>query len=385
MSSLYLFIVISSANHFVFTGTRLAVLLYAVHLQASPAVVGVLAALFGLVSSFTSVAAGRLMDRAGPRRPMLWSAVVMALGAGAGFVWRDLWALFIVATLVGTFYTYFFIGHTQWIGRIGGPDDRIRNFSHASLGFSAAMFLGPLATGFLIDAVGHAAAFLMLALVPLFPVGVLAFNVIEPPAEKKSGAASAVRHQKSVMELLHDRPLRRIFGVSALAHTTWSIMHFLVPVYGTQIGLCASTIGLIIGAYSIASVVIRAFMTLLARRFTTWQLMLASLAVTGVCFVFFPLFTAVPPLMILAFFIGLGMGLSGPLSQALLYDASPPERVGEVMGLRVTAMNVNQTVVPLAAGAIGAAVGVAPVFWALAAMLLGGTYATRAQWRRGKG
>jgi MFS family permease len=227
----------------------------------------------------------------------------------------------------------------------------------------------------------------MLALVPLFPVALIAFNVIEPPeeAEKGPGAAPAARGQASAIELLRDRPLLRIFGVSALAHTTWSIMHFLVPVYGTQIGLSASAIGMVVGAYSIASVLIRAFMTLLARRFTSWQQMLMALASTGVCFVFFPLFTAVPPLMILAFCVGLGMGLSGPLSQALLYDASPPERVGEVMGLRVMAMNVNQTVVPLAAGAIGAAVGVAPVFWALAVMLMGGAYATRAQWRRAKG
>jgi predicted MFS family arabinose efflux permease len=302
-------------------------------------------------------------------------------------VWPELAALFVVATLVGTFYTYFFIGHTQWIGRIGGPDDRLRNFSHASLGFSAAMFLGPLVTGFLIDALGYAAAFLMLALVPLFPVAVIGFKVIEPPEEapKRPGAAPAARGQGRVMELLRERALLRIFCVSALAHTTWSIMHFLVPVYGTQIGLSASTIGMIVGAYSIASVIIRAFMTLLARRFTSWQLMLMSLVLTGVCFVFFPMFAAVPPLMALAFLIGLGMGLSGPISQALLYDASPPQRVGEVMGLRVTAMNVNQTVVPLAAGAIGAALGVAPVFWALALMLLGGSYVTRAQWRRGKG
>ena len=47
-------------------------------------------------------------------------------------------------------------------------------------------------------------------------------------------------------------------------------------------------------------------------------------------------------LLVLAFVIGLGMGLCGPISQVLLYEASPPERVGEVMGLRVTAMNLNR-------------------------------------------
>ena len=80
----------------------------------------------------------------------------------------------------------------------------------------------------------------------------------------------------------------------------------------------------------------------------------------------------------------MGLGLSGPLSLSLLHDASPPDRIGEVVGLRVMLMNSSQTAVPLFAGAIGAALGVAPVFWVLAAALLAGSYAIRHQWRRGK-
>ncbi len=109
-----------------------------------------------------------------------------------------------------------------------------------------------------------------------------------------------------------------------------------------------------------------------------------SLVVTGFGFLLFSFATSFALLMALSLFIGMGIGMSGPLSQALLYDASPPERVGEVMGLRLTAMNVNQTVVPLASGALGTAIGVAPVFWAVAGTLLWGSYATRAQWRRGR-
>jgi MFS family permease len=377
---LYLFVAISAANHLAFTGSRLAVILYAVHLQASPATVGMLSALFGLVSCFTSVSAGRFMDRIGPGRPMMWSSVVMAVGALVAALWPSIAALVIVATLVGTFYNFFFLGHSQWIGRIGAPSDRVRNFSLASIGFSIAAFLGPLTAGFLIDGLGHPAAFLFVALVPLFPLAVIASKALVAPPGRGQSDRKSVKHG-SVVELLRERRLLRIYGVSALAHATWSIVHFLVPVYGVQIGLSASTIGIILGSYSIASIVIRAFMTLLARRFTTWQLMLMSLTFTGLCFVVFPLVTAIPLLMLAAFGIGIGMGMAGPLSQALLYDASPPERVGEVMGLRLTAMNLNQTLVPILAGAAGAAVGVAPVFWTLATLLIGGSYATRAQWR----
>lgn len=379
MKPLYLFIAISAATHFTYMGARLAVVLFAVHLQASDAVVGLLSALFGVVSAFLSVPGGRFMDRVGPARPMLACVVIMVASSSLAFFWPGLAPLFLISTLLGTCYSLFFIGHTHWIAKIGPHEDRVKNINLASLGFSAATLVGPLAVGFVIDHLGHAEAFLMLSLVSLFPVAVLALNLIEAPAGRTK-SERARGPQGSVMELMRDRDLRRIYGVSVMANATWNLVGFLVPLYGTQIGLSASTIGLILGAYSLASIVIRVFWSMLARRWTTWQLMIMSLAATGACFVVFPLVAGVPVLLTLGFLIGLGIGLSGPLTQALLYDASPPGRVGEVMGLRVTAMNVTSTVVPLASGAVSAALGVLPVFWALAAVLMGGTYLTRAQW-----
>ena len=127
-ASLAWLIAISASNHFVFAGSRLAVVLFAVHQGASPAVVGILSALFGLVSSFVSVAEGRLIDRVGPVKPMLWCSVGMAVGGAFGFLWDSLWSLVILSTVVGTLYSFFFIGHTQWIGGIRGADDRVKNY-----------------------------------------------------------------------------------------------------------------------------------------------------------------------------------------------------------------------------------------------------------------
>ena len=125
-------------------------------------------------------------------------------------------------------------------------------------------------------------------------------------------------------------------------------------------------------------------MTQIASRFSSWQQMLMSLTASGACFFILPLVSSVAGLLLVAFLIGLGMGMAGPLSQNLLYDASPPDRVGEVMGLRVTVMNATSTVVPLMSGAISAAVGVLPVFWLLGAVLVGGSYLRRAQWHQAR-
>lgn len=362
-------------------GTRLAVVLYALHLQASPAVVGILAALFSIVSIFVSVPMGRIMDRVGPGRPMMWCSLAMFLGCLAGFFWADIRALFVVSVVVGTAYSLFFVGHTQWVGRIGKPQDRVRNVSWAALGFSFATFLGPLATGYVIDHAGHAEALLAMGVVTLYPaVIILARVIVSPSGTLATPAARAAAGKRKLSDLLRHRPLRRVYAVGMVASCTWSLMSLMVPLYGAEQGLSASTIGMILAVYSLAGVVVRVFMVQIARRLSSWQQMLMSLGSAGLCFIVFPLLGNVSALMVVAFLIGIGMGLAGPLSQNLLYDASPPDRIGEVMGLRVTVMNATSTVVPTISGAVSAAFGALPIFWALAALLLGVSWLRREQW-----
>jgi len=78
----------------------------------------------------------------------------------------------------------------------------------------------------------------------------------------------------------------------------------------------------------------------------------------------------VPVLLLLSFGIGLTLGVSQPLTLNLTYNRSPAGRYGEVTGLRLTINNITHIAVPLAAGSVGALLGIAPVFWASAAILL---------------
>ena len=389
VNPLFLLILLTAINHLAFVGVRLTVTLYAVRLHASPAVIGVLMALFAVVGAMTSVGVGRWIDRTGPRKPMLLAMAMMVAGAGLAFVWRDLAALFIVSIVVGTFYNVFFIAQQRLVGEYGRPEDRVANFTRVGLGFSAASFVGPLITGFAIDALGHSVALALLAMLPLVPFIVIWLDKLEFPEARKRHANEAEGQTGGqtgggALQLLRGKNLRRIYGVSVLSASIWNIFLFLMPIYGAQIGLSASTIGVIIGSFSLGTIAVRVLVPLLTRRFTPWQLLIMALVFSSTSFLGFPAVTGAPMLMLFSFWLGIGLGLSGPLSLSLLHDASPPERIGEVVGLRVMLMNGSQTAVPLFAGAIGAALGVAPVFWVLAAALLAGSYAVRHQWRRRK-
>ena len=85
----------------------------------------------------------------------------------------------------------------------------------------------------------------------------------------------------------------------------------------------------------------------------------------------------VPALIALSFGIGLTLGVSQPLTLNLTYNRSPSGRSGEVTGLRLTINNITHIGVPLAAGSVGALLGIAPVFWASAAILAVSSFLSR--------
>ncbi len=379
LKPLHLLIAITATNHVNFVGARFAVLLYAVHLEASPATVGVLTALFSVLGITTSVATGRWIDRIGPRYPMIICSLLMAAATAVAWFWEGIYALFILSIVVGTAYNVYFIGNQLQIGHYGRPEDKVGNFSLAMQGYAMASFIAPLVAGFAIDEIGYRDTFLLLALLPLVPTLVISLNKLELPSHGRAEQKQA-RPGGGVGELLRKPALREIFMMALLTNVGWNLYTFLMPLYGSQIHLSASQIGIIMSTYSLASVVSRMLAPVCSRRYTHWQILIGSLLMAAIGFVATSFFAQMGVLISLAFWMGLALGISAPISLALIHEASPADRMAEVQGLRLAIINGLQTAVPLTAGMIGAALGVGPVFWAVAALLAAGCYAGRGKW-----
>ena len=368
---LWQLITLTIFTHSVFNGSRMLVSLYAIHLHASPVTVGALMSFYALLPMVFAVSAGRLVDRVGARWPMFGASVALALGTLLPFVWPRLETLYLTSTLIGTGFMVFHVAVNQVVGALGRPEDRAANFSWLALGFSVSGSLGPLMTGFAIDSIGHARTFLLLFLFPLLPLVVLWFNrpALPQARERKAGTG-----QRRVMDLLRSRELRRVFIASGLLSMGWDLYTFVIPIYGSRIGLSASTIGVIMGTFAIATFAVRLVMPLLVRRVKEWHTITAALLITAGTYSLFPFFTSVPLLMALSFVLGIGLGCAQPMVMALLYNSSPPGRQGEAVGVRTTVMNASHTVLPLAFGALGAALGMGPVFWSMAALMGAGAW-----------
>jgi len=102
-----------------------------------------------------------------------------------------------------------------------------------------------------------------------------------------------------------------------------------------------------------------------------------SLGTAAAAFLLFPMLKSAALLMAIAFLLGLGLGMSQPMVMSLLHNMAPPGRVGEAIGVRMSLVNFSQTVMPLLFGALGTALGMAPVFWATALLLSTGSFYAR--------
>jgi MFS family permease len=373
--SIRLIIFLTVLTHLSFAGFRVIISLTAIHFEATPFTVGVVMSLLTVVPMLLAVRWGRYVDRVGVRGPMLTGAALILAAMVLGWAVPRLETLFVASALAGSgFFLYHIaVGHAAAL--IGKPEERVRNFTLLALAFSASGFLGPMLAGFAIDSIGHHDAMLALAAAALTTVVVLAARGIETP---QRAASSAHGEKQRLRDLLLAPGFRRIFAVSGTLSVTWDLFAFVTPIYGSQIGLSASTIGLILGCFGGAVFAVRLVLPALAHRVNAWRLLIAAMLLSGALLFAFPLVKDVPQLMALSFLLGLGLGGTQPYIMSLLYEIAPPGRGAEVLSVRTWLINFSQTGVPLASGAIGAAAGMLPVFWGMgAALLFAGWFATR--------
>ena len=130
------------ANHTVLTGSRVTVTLEALRLGASTATVGVLLALYAFLPMLCAVAAGRLSDRIGVRRPMLVGSAALAVGAALPAVVPGFIALFASAAMVGVSFMLFQVATQNATGELGGAVVRVAELQPAGAGLLDVGFPG---------------------------------------------------------------------------------------------------------------------------------------------------------------------------------------------------------------------------------------------------
>ena len=354
-----LIVLICVSIHGCYIGSKVVVSLLALELGASQLLIGGLASLYALLPLALGVYSGRLADTIGMRVPMLIGSALTGAAMLCGWLWQQIEALFAVALVMGAAFVFFNVSIQNLTGAWGRPEDRARNFSILTIGYSISTFVGPMIAGFTIDYAGHSSAFLAFAALTLIPIALLA---LYPPLTRVT-VPKREKEERSTLDLLRHPPLRRVIVTSGLIVAAYELFGFYMPVFGHTAGLSATTIGLIMGTYATATFLTRFFLPYLLRRTGPQQVLSFFMLLAAAGFLLMPFLRNAYLIMLVAFAIGVGMGVGQPISMTMAFNRSPAGRTGEVTGLRLTANNVARIVIPLVAGALGGTFGVVPVFW----------------------
>ncbi|CAN5336232.1 MFS transporter [soil metagenome] len=358
--------------HGCLNGARMAIPLQALQQGLGATVLGFLMALFAVLPVLLALPAGRMADRLGYHRPVHLALALSFMGALVAASSGHLLALCIAALLVGAGSSLGMIALQRSAGRLArNPAERLRIFSWIALAPAIANFAGPMMAGVLIDHAGFRTAFAALALLPLLT---LVFTRWVPREEIILKPKSACAKSGRAWDLLRLPDYRRLLFINWLIAATWDAHSFALPILGHERALSASAIGMVLAAYAVASAAVRLLIPMVAERLSPRLMMGVALAMTAVMFGVYPLLDTAWAMAGCAALLGIALGAIQPAVMSTLHQVTPPDRQGEAMGLRSTFVHLSTLVMPLTFGAIGAALGVAPVFWLTGVVLSMGAW-----------
>ena len=336
---------------------------------------GLLAASYAVFPLLLAVPTGGLVDRLGERRLMaIGSGVVLACSA-----FLLLWGSSIVALVIGTA----FLGAGQLACVVGQQAVVANNaassrmdsaFGYLTFAASLGQALGPLA----ISLVGGAsirpdtqAIFLLSACMSLV-LFVATFGVSAKVSGGKSKAAvGAADGGDGAVSLLRTPGVARALATSATVLAVVDLTMVYLPALGSERGLTAATVGLMLTTRAVFSMVSRLVLGQMSRKLGRMRLLVSSLALSTLA-----LSAAAVPMPVWLLFVvmavlGLGLGIGQPLTMSWLSAQAPAGQRGRALALRLAGNRVGQVVLPSSIGVVAAGLGAGGVFLASAVVVAG--------------
>jgi len=370
-----LVLTLSSVSFVSSKGYRILATLFAVSSGEGPLEVGILFALWGVFPFLLSVKAGRLADRFDNRLLMFCGLAGFSASLALPGIFPGMPVLYLSAALGGFTSMLFVVATQNLVGVLSSNvKHRTRNFSYYSLGESAAAIVGPILVGLAIDAFRYPFTFVLLALINTACLVLLfAARKVIPNTVRQEDRKTI----RSARDLLALPALRNALLANGVVMAGLDLFILYMPIYAHGLGHSATTIGLVMGAFGAAGVIMRLLIPPFTARWGEHAMMTGTLALSAFAFIAVP-FTEQPLLLAaVAFVLGLGLGCGQPLTMIFSFNAAPPGRAAEAIAMRLTVSYGAHMLIPPAFGAVGAALGVAPIFWTCAMLLGGGSWITR--------
>jgi MFS family permease len=346
--------------------------LWAIHLNASPLMIGLILGARHLLTMVFSIHGGALMDRLGTRRVLVWFAAIGALTPFLFPIMPWLWAVVVLQMLGGISSSFAWMGAQALVGQImrGSPLYAGRLSFVLRIGHLAA----PLAAGISWDLFGPWGGFTVLG---LWGLGVLLASLALPKPEvsesrTKLGADDLMPRLSDYTGALRMAvPAIALVVMASTLRMSGQGMHgsFYV-VYLEGIDLSGTLIGVLLAVGSLIGFAGAISVAPLARRFSGHWLLIGAVAGGVLCIAVTPLLGGIfLALLLVAGIRGGTMALAQPLMISILSGAAGRDQ-GKGVGMRTTANRLVSFAVPVIMGGVVELVGLENSFYVVGGVLI---------------
>lgn len=328
----------------------IAVPLYALELGSSPLLVGIILSFPYLLPLILAIPLGGVITRFGGKRIVVAGAVGMAAGPWVIALFPGYAGLIVAQLIIGIAHMVMVLAGQSIISGLGHGKALEKYFGWYATCLSGGQLVGPLLAGWLIDLHGIELSLVVMGWIGL--VGVVCGIFLTGSAKEGQTPERSLLGYRAQARLLKTNP-----GVKISIALTVAVMFALgahgsfLPVYLESLSVSATVIGALVSLRAFCAMAVRPFMSpvieLLGGRpaAMVWSSVFVALGLmfTGVA-------GDIYVLGALAVLVGIGSGISQPLSMVVLAEHVPVAQRSSALGMRLMGNRGVQFLAPLILG-----------------------------------
>jgi MFS family permease len=348
----------------------------ALELGADAALVGIIGATFALAPLIFAIRIGQFVDKGRAGIALTAGSLILALTTLALLFIDSIPLLMVAMPALGMGHLLVMVGGQTMIANRSGSELYEKNFGLLTFYASLGHGLGPLFGGWLADSgearVNANAAFLF-ALI-LFVLAIVSVIALARKAENPSLVLSDST-KTTVASVMKTSTFKSAIFVASATTAVVDVVLIFLPLFGRQIGLSVSEVGVLLAIRALASMGVRLVLGEISRKLGLRLILNAGSALTLVSMVALALVDNFWIIAVIMLVSGFAMGIGQPATMAWVSRIAAADSRGLAIAIRLTANRFGQVALPALAGVIAGG-GVAGVFYMLAVVQAASIVAT---------
>lgn len=354
-----------------------------VELGADAALVGLIGATFALAPLVFAIQIGRFVDKGRAGLAMMLGSLILVLTTIALLFINSITLLMLAMPTLGMGHLLIMVGGQTLIANRSSSGQYEKNFGLLTFYASAGHAIGPFVGGYLADSGGvnvnaNAAFLFALALFLIAVIGTLALST-----RKENPKPNKELEKAKVTEVLAIPTFKSAMFVASATTAVVDVVLIFLPLYGREIGLSVTDIGILLAIRSIASLAVRLVLGQISNRLGLRRILTWGSIVTLVSMVALSLTADFWWIALIMAISGFAMGIGQPATMAWVSRISSADSRGLAIAVRLSANRLGQVVMPAIAGLVAGA-STAGVFYMLAALQGASIVATVTSLKKGE-